>query len=205
MSIRSCVVSQFKRPSGPLGHVVGWIMQARGSNRERTLWTVGLLDVEPDDRILEFGCGPGLGVEACAAQLKGGVVTGLDHSQTMIVQATRRNRDAVAAGRVRLRFGGVDCLAETEGSFTKVFSANVVQFIQDKAALFDSLLRLLAPGGTVATTYQPRHKNPTRADAFAMAEEIERAMRDAGFTAIRIEERALKPVSAICVLGQRPY
>ena len=69
MSLRSRIVSQFKRPSGPLGHLVGWIMQVRGSNRERTLWTVGLLNVEPEDRILELGCGPGVGVEACAARL----------------------------------------------------------------------------------------------------------------------------------------
>ncbi len=204
MSLRSHIVSQFKLPSGPLGHVAGWIMQARGSNRERTLWTVGLLNVEPDDRILEFGCGPGLGVEACAARLGGGVVTGLDHSQTMLDQAARRNRDAIAAGRARLQLGGVERLGESEGPFTKVFSVNVVLFIPDKAALFASLLRLLAADGTVATTYQPRHKNPTRADAFAMAEEIERAMTAAGFTAIRTEERALKPAPAICVVGQRP-
>jgi trans-aconitate methyltransferase len=204
LSLRSRIVSQFKRPSGPLGHLVGWIMQVRGSNRERTLWTVGLLNVEPGDRILEFGCGPGLGVEACAARLRSGVVTGLDHSQTMLDQAARRNRDAIAAGRVRLRFGSIDCLEESDGLFTKVFSVNVVLFIEDKVALFGSLLRLLAPDGTVATTYQPRNKNPTRADAFAMAEVIERAMRAAGFTAIRTEERALKPVPAICVLGQKP-
>ena len=99
----------------------------------------------------------------------------------MLDQAARRNRDAIAAGRVRLRFGSVECLEESDGLFTKVFSVNVVLFIENKAALFGSLLRLLAPDGTVATTYQPRHKNPTRADAFAMAEEIERAMGAAGF------------------------
>jgi trans-aconitate methyltransferase len=204
MSLRSRIVSQFKRPSGPIGHVVGWVMQARGSNRERTQWTVGLLDVEPEDRILEFGCGPGLGVEACAARLKDGVVTGLDHSQTMLDQAARRNRAAIGAGRVRLRLGSIEQLEAGDGPFTKVFSVNVVLFIPDKAALFRSLFQLLAPGGTIATTNQPRNANPTRVDAITMAEAIEQAMRDAGFTAIRTEERALKPVSAICVLGQRP-
>jgi trans-aconitate methyltransferase len=204
MSLRSRIVSQFGRPSGPLGHLVGWIMQARGSNRERTLWTVDLLNVEPGDWILEFGCGPGLGVEACAARLGEGCVTGLDHSQTMLDQAARRNRAAIGAGLARLRLGAIEGLENSDERFSKIFSVNVVLFVEDKAALFASLLRLLAPGGTLATTYQPRHRNPTRADALAMAEEIERAMRATGFTAIRTEERALKPVSAICVLGRKP-
>jgi trans-aconitate methyltransferase len=179
-------------------------MQVRGSNRERTSWTVDLINVEPDDRILEFGCGPGLGVQACAARLKNGLVTGLDHSQTMLDQAAARNRDAIAVGRARLRLGSIEQLEASDGPLTKVFSVNVVLFVNDKPALLRSLFHLLALGGMLATTNQPRNANPTRADAIAMSEEIERGMRSAGFTAIRSEECVLKPAPAICVLGQRP-
>jgi trans-aconitate methyltransferase len=204
MSLRSGIVAQFRNPSGPLGHVVGWIMQNRGSNRERSLWTVGLLAIQPDDVVLELGCGPGVALEACAARLRTGKATGLDQSAVMIGQARKRNQAAIAAGRVALLQSDLAEVGRLEPGFTKLLSVNVVQFVPDKPQLFRALFDALAPGGVVATTYQPRHKNPTRADVLAMAEEITRAMTAAGFARLRTEELALKPVPAICVLGEKP-
>ena len=53
-----------------------------------------------------------------------------------------------------------------------------------------------------ATTYQPRIKIPTRADAIAMADQIAAAMKSAGFAKIHVEERDFKP-PAVCVIGVR--
>src|SRR3954447_4153909 len=92
--------SQFMHPWGAGGHVTGWIMGHRSSNVERSRWVVGLLDIEPDARVLEVGCGPGVAVEAAAACATDGYVCGVDMSPVMVKQATRRNAQAVAAGRV---------------------------------------------------------------------------------------------------------
>lgn len=204
MSVRERVVAQFRHPSGLLGHAAGWVMQSRGSNRERSLWTVGLLAIQPDDQVLELGCGPGVALEAVAARLATGTAVGLDQSAVMIAQAAKRNRAAIAAGRVRLIHAEIAAASIPMATFTKIMSVNVVQFIADKPALFRRLSDALLPGGTIATTYQPRHKNPTRADALAMAEAIKDALASAGFGALRVEELALKPVPAVCVLGERP-
>jgi cyclopropane fatty-acyl-phospholipid synthase-like methyltransferase len=202
MGIRDRVVKQFKKPSGALGHVVGWIMATRGSNRERSRWTVDLLHIEPDDRVLEVGCGPGVALEYAARQLQSGTVVGIDHSVVMANQATRRNREAITAGRVLVGIGPIEDARAASGPFTKVFSVNVIQFIQDKAAYFRFLYTGLVPGGIVATTYQPRNRNPTRADAIAMADQISAAMKSAGFAKIHVEERDFKP-PAVCVIGVR--
>jgi cyclopropane fatty-acyl-phospholipid synthase-like methyltransferase len=203
MGIRDRVVGQFKKPSGPFGHIVGWIMAARGSNRERSRWTVDLLHIDPDDRVLELGCGPGVALEHVARRLESGTVVGIDHSPVMAKQATRRNREAIAAGRVLVRVEPIEDVRAVGGLFTKIFSANVIQFMPDKTAFFRLLHTRLVPGGTVATTYQPRNKNPTRADAIAMADQISAAMKSAGFAEIHIEERDFKPL-AVCVIGVRP-
>jgi hypothetical protein len=50
----------------------------------------------------------------------------------------------------------------------------------------------------------PRHRNPTRADALAMADSIRWDMEVAGFDSLRVEELPLQPVPAICVIGRRP-
>lgn len=200
MSVQSVIVGQFRQPHGVLGHVAGWIMAARGSNRARNEWTVGLLDIRPHDRVLEIGCGPGLALAACAAAAREGRVVGLDHSATMLGQARARCRDAVAAGRVALVLGGLEAVT---GPFEKIFSINVIQFLVDRTGAVAALHGKLAPGGVLATTYMPRNRHPTRADAERMAAEIEGCMAKAGFVAIRTEELPLEPVPALCVLGER--
>jgi hypothetical protein len=57
-------LAQFHQPTGAVGHVVGWIMGRRSSNVARNRWAVQLLDVQPADRVIELGCGPGVAIAA---------------------------------------------------------------------------------------------------------------------------------------------
>jgi cyclopropane fatty-acyl-phospholipid synthase-like methyltransferase len=173
-------------------------------DRERNLWTVELLNIQSGNRVWEIGCGPGLALEAYARRLVTGRVTGLDHSETMLRQAGKRNQRGIDEGRVSLRLGGSEGLERLEGPFDEVFSVNVVRFLPDNSGVFRAVHGLLAPGGITATTYQPRHRKPTRADALRMAEDIVEAVKPAGYTAMRVEELPLQPVPAVCVLGVLP-
>jgi cyclopropane fatty-acyl-phospholipid synthase-like methyltransferase len=204
MSLGARFVAQFGKPEGRLGAFAGWIMAHRGSNRERNRWTVDLLEIAPDDRVLEFGCGPGLALAEAAARATRGRVVGIDHSSVMIEQARARLRKLGLDARAELQLGGVDALAALPGPFDKVLSVNLIQFVADKPALFQSFRRLLAPGGRMASTYMPRHRGATGADTRRMAEELAGLMRASDFAEVRIEELPLKPVPAVCVLGSRP-
>jgi hypothetical protein len=53
------IVSQFKMPTGFLGSIVGIIMSYRKSNLERGKWAVELLNLQPNNKVLEVGFGPG--------------------------------------------------------------------------------------------------------------------------------------------------
>ena len=64
MNLQNVIVAQFQQPRGLLGQIAGWIMDHRPSNRDRNHWTVKLLHIQPQDQILEIGCGPGLALEA---------------------------------------------------------------------------------------------------------------------------------------------
>ena len=81
MTVKTHLYDQFREPRGPLGVLAGRIMSKRSSNRDRSTWTVDLLDVQPDDRILELGYGPGVGLEAALRRLSTGRLVGLDHSR----------------------------------------------------------------------------------------------------------------------------
>jgi cyclopropane fatty-acyl-phospholipid synthase-like methyltransferase len=204
VSLAARFAAQFRKPEGRLGAFAGWIMSNRGSNRQRNQWTVDLLEIAPTDRVLELGCGPGLALAAAAERASQGRVTGVDHSEVMIEQARRRLRKLGLERGVELRLGGVETLEFLPGPYDKVLSINLVQFVPDTARLFAALHALLAPGGRVATTYQPRHRGATAADAHRTAAELAQLMSRAGLAQIRIEELPLKPVPVVCVLGTRP-
>ena len=129
---------------------------------------------------------------------------GIDHSSVMIEQARARLRKLGLEARVELHLAGVEALAALRGPFDKILSVNLVQFVADKPALFQSFYQLLAPGGRIATTYMPRHRGATGADARRTAEELAGLTRAAGIADVRIEELPLKPLPAVCVLGSRP-
>jgi ubiquinone/menaquinone biosynthesis C-methylase UbiE len=61
---------------------------------ERVVWAVDVLDVQPDDHILEIGCGHGLAVTLICERLHNGQLTALDRSQKMIEVTKQRNASA---------------------------------------------------------------------------------------------------------------
>jgi ubiquinone/menaquinone biosynthesis C-methylase UbiE len=203
MSLSSRIHGQFRRPHGLLGRLAGRIMANRGSNRQRNAWTVDLLDLKRDDRLLEIGFGPGISLGLAAERITAGRIVGIDHSETMHSQATARNGEAVRAGQIELLTGGLELLDGFDEAFTKVMSANVVQFWEDGASAFVRLAGVLAPGGRIATTYQPRHRGATAADADTMAARISGWTADSGFCDIEVRHLPLEPIPVICVLGTK--
>lgn len=201
MSIRRAIVSQFERPRGCLGRIVGHILAGRGSNLVRNRWTVDLLDPKSGERVLEVGCGPGVALELCLSRMSVKAV-GVDHSGLMIAQASRRNAVAMRAGRLTLIEGTIDDVPGDHAPFDKLFSINVIQFI-DRPKFIARAKALLKPGGTFAASYQPRHAKATRKDALAMAAQLTELLIAQGFAQARTEEIDLKPVPAICVLARR--
>lgn len=193
-------IRQFHHPSGAGGHVVGWVMGRRSSNVTRSRWAVDVLDVQPTERVLELGCGPGVAVAALAARAVDGLVVGVDHSPVMIAQAGRRNVSAVRAGRVRLVEASVERLTVEDGPFDAALAVNTATMWPDPPARLRELRRLLRPGGRMALVSQPRCPGATAATTAAAADELAALLTDAGFVHLRVETLDLDPPVA-CVLG----
>jgi hypothetical protein len=68
---------QFGRTSGLLGRLAALLM-AKGADDDR--WLVDLLDMQPDDCVLEVGFGPGAAIELIAARATRGLVGSVDPS-----------------------------------------------------------------------------------------------------------------------------
>jgi ubiquinone/menaquinone biosynthesis C-methylase UbiE len=201
--VLATLYGQFRKPTGVLGWIAGWIMAHRSSNTTRNRWTVDLLNIKETDRVLEIGFGPGLSIAFAARLARQGVVVGIDHSVLMLRTATRRNHAAIEAGRVELKVGELESLPTLGETFDKAFSVNVLQFVEDRRAALHTIRSVLKPGGLMATTYQPRHRGARPEDADAFARQLSTQMHDLGFRNIATEKLDLKPLPAICVLGRK--
>jgi ubiquinone/menaquinone biosynthesis C-methylase UbiE len=195
------VVRQFGHPRGSAGQLAGWVMAHRRSNRERNRWVVGLLDLRPTDRVLEVGFGPGLAIAELAR--RAGHVHGVDRSEVMVRQASRRNRAAIDAGRVELVHAPVDRLPRFDAPLDAVMAVNTLGFWPEPGQRLRELWGLLRPGGRIALASQPRCPGATRDTTARAAGELRDLLAGAGFAEIRVETLELDPPVA-CVLGTRP-
>ena len=87
--VRELLMRMFGRPKGVLGRLGGVIM-AR-VNRNAAAQVIEVLDVRPDDKILEVGFGPGVAIQMLLRRVPAGSVAGVDQSQEMVRQAAARN------------------------------------------------------------------------------------------------------------------
>ena len=80
--LESLIDRQYRQPTGIIGQFVGRRMARQ--HQPENAWTVSLLDIQPTDRVLEVGFGPGIAVELLAAQASQGFIAGVDFSPAMI-------------------------------------------------------------------------------------------------------------------------
>jgi SAM-dependent methyltransferase len=199
--MRKTLVAQFKRPHGVLGRLAGWIMAHRESNLRRNAWVVSLLEIEPQHRVLEVGCGPGIALEHAARLATEGRVVGVDHSELMVAAAAKRNASAIASGCVEVLHGTVESTIAQEKLFDRVYAVNVVQFWDSPAKTLKALREVMVPRGLIAIALQPRNKGANDEDARRAAERNRKLLLEAGFQDVRVETLDLSPM-VTCVLGR---
>jgi ubiquinone/menaquinone biosynthesis C-methylase UbiE len=202
MSLVEKVVAQFARPTGFWGNIVGFIMAHRLSNLERNEWAISLLNLQPSDRVLEIGFGPGVTIQKMSEIVTDGVIWGVDHSEVMFRQASKRNQRAISTGRVRLVFTSVSQLPSFDDPFDKILAVNNFQFWDNKTDVLRRLREQLHTGGIIALVHQPRLPGATEDDATEIGERFVRDLGMAGFRDIKVERKMMKPVSTVYVQGR---
>lgn len=150
----------------------------------RVARAVSTLDVRPDDRLLEFGCGPGVSVELVCRRLgPDGFVAAVDRSATAVRRTLARVAPHVASGRAVVRQtafvrSGVADL----GRFDKIFSINVNLYWTGPATEELALARsLLVPGGRLYAFFETPG-GPRTARAAEIASRVAASFTAGGFT-----------------------
>jgi cyclopropane fatty-acyl-phospholipid synthase-like methyltransferase len=164
----------------------------------RLVWAVEMLDLDPDHRVLEIGCGAGVAVSLVCARLVGGRMHAIDRSAAMAALATRRNAGHVASGKAVIQAAALRQADLGDERFDRILGVNVGLFRAHRAAEAAALHRLLAPGGSICLVHHPPAAVKTR----RLAEETAAVLRKEGFTVrdIRYDDHA-DPVPMACVIA----
>ena len=118
------------------------------------------LKINPNDRILDIGCGSGRHTGA-VYRLKGVQVTGADLNPNDLNEARQRlhlhdRLGEHGGGRWNLAAADVTALPFSEGCFDLVICSEVLEHIPDHAAAMNEIIRVLKPGKTLIVSV-PRY------------------------------------------------
>jgi len=138
------IANQFRKPSGWLGKIISRIMIIGNSSQYNKL--IPELDIKQNDKILEIGYGHGLGINKISSNFDC-FVSGIDFSELMYKQATKRNKIHIENRKAELLYGDFLSTELTSNYFDKVFCLNVIYFWDTLEEPFSKIYTVLKEGG----------------------------------------------------------
>ena len=120
---------------------------------ERLRAVVDRLDVRPEHRVLEIGCGHGVAATLVCERLTSGRLVAIDRSPAMIAAAERRNAAHVAAGTAEFLVATLEDTDLGDRRFDRIFAVRVGLFHREPERARALAERWLAPGGVLLSQY----------------------------------------------------
>jgi ubiquinone/menaquinone biosynthesis C-methylase UbiE len=180
----------YERLWRPLGGRL--LMGAKGPGmRDERRIALSMLELSPNDLVLDVACGPGNFARGFARAASEGLVVGIDASRTMLDVAVRKTE------RTNVAYVRCDACALPfrDGSFDAICCFAALYLIQEPMRALDEIARVLSPGGRVALL-SSCHRGPlpartTNAVAQTLSgvrifarDELTQALHDRGMTDI---------------------
>jgi ubiquinone/menaquinone biosynthesis C-methylase UbiE len=148
--VNKFIASQLGNPSGLFGGLVLAVMNRQ--NGALYGKTAGMLALNDGEAVLDIGCGNGY-VLGMLAREHDCEFMGIDISADIIKTATRRLREFVKSGKVRLQVQNVEALAFADNSFDKIYTINTIYFWENLDRAMSEIWRVLKPGGLFVNAF----------------------------------------------------
>ena len=133
---------------------------------------LGRLQLGPDERIVDLGCGTGEHAAELARRSPGGHVVGIDSSPAMIDRASKLLATLDASIRERLEFRLADFRNfAADSEYTVVFSNAALQWAGDHRSLLSAVYRSLRDNGRMAIQIPANEYETAQATMHRMATE----------------------------------
>ena len=193
-------IENCRKPKG-YGGVKKLRKMNEGHHAELSEWAFTKICTKEDFDCADLGCGGGANVGRLLSRCSAGTVKGLDYSSLSVSYSRRYNKHEIKKGRCQIVQGNVMSLPFDDSSFDLVTAFETIYFWPSITEAFKEVHRVLKAGGIFAVCNEDDGLNPER-QAWAseidnltlyVQEEIETAMKDAGFAGICTETESGKP------------
>ena len=163
----------------------------------RIRWAVDVMDVQPNDHVLEIGCGPGAAAELICQKLETGKLFAIDRSESGVDRTKRRCAQYVESGRLTVRQIDLATLRVPVKRLNKVFAFNVnlfwVRACADEVAL---LHERLLPGGAVYLFFDANQRELVP----NIVRKASQALQEGGFRVSVVDQKA---PAVVGIIGRR--
>lgn len=187
----------FSKPDGILGMIAGRIMALE--NRKLNAWTVSLLGLKSHDHILEIGYGSGMCMERILKKHTNINIDGVDVSETMRKQASKRLEDKIVNQQVHLMTGDIVEITLPDQAYDKIITVNNYTIWDHPKKGLENVFGALKSNGKIAITMQPREENASSAKTRMFAKQIFNDLTNCSFSNIKIHFKRIRPELSVCV------
>ena len=137
-----------RKPEGFGGKIMVAMMNVGHSAVAR--WGLQFLELAPDARVLDCGCGGGANMKRLLKKCPQGIVKGIDYSPVSVEKVEKgQQRPLSREGRCAVLQGSVADMVFADGWFDAVTAFETVYFWPDLPQCFREVYRVLKPGGTL--------------------------------------------------------
>ncbi|MBD7964789.1 class I SAM-dependent methyltransferase [Fictibacillus sp. Sa2CUA10] len=179
-SIKEFIDQNYQTPKGLVGTYI--VEKMVRQHKPETEWTIGLLDLQDQDCVLELGCGAGYAIQMISERYLVQEIVGIDLSATAIRSATARNKKTMNNERTKLIQADFKDLPFPDKMFNKVYSIQTIYFWNEINTIVSEIYRVLMSGGMVVITFSNGKDNETWEGVKEVSEnQVMPFMRETGF------------------------
>ena len=195
--------NQTRKPEGFLGRLMLGGMNS--GHAKLADWGLAHLPELSVLAAVDLGCGGGRNAGELLRKYPAAHVTAVDYSSLCVEKAKAYNRAMIAAGRCTVRQGDVSDLALPAESFDLATAFETVYFWPGLEKCFAEAAKVLKPGGYFLICNESDGTDPTGTKFETIidgmksytAQEIEAALKAAGFSRVKTDHHSTKPWIAV--------
>ena len=196
-------VSQTRKPEGFLGKMM--LTGMNSGHAKMADWGFAHLPAITPAKAVDLGCGGGRNAGELMKMYPKAHVTAIDYSDLSVAKAKEYNQEMIAAGRCTVQQGDVSSLKLPKEAFDLATAFETVYFWPGLEACFAQVAKVLRPGGLFMICNE---SDGTDAASLKFekiidgmknytAEQIEEALKKAGFSEVSSDHHPSKPWIAV--------